>query len=89
MALAVLKILFFFWCLLCVLGAGTFGTVRAGVYKPKNGGAEVECAIKVLKPAEELGNQKVEFLCSSQCAIVLLSSLQLYYEFSLVTTNGN
>ena len=40
-------------------GAGTFGTVRAGIYKPKNGGPAVECAIKVLKPADELPNQKV------------------------------
>ena len=40
-------------------GAGTFGTVRAGIYKPKNGAPEVECAIKVLKPAEEMPNQKV------------------------------
>ncbi len=40
-------------------GAGTFGTVRAGIYKPKTGGPEVKCAIKCLKPAEELPNQKV------------------------------
>ena len=45
-----------------VTGAGTFGTVRAGIYKPKNGGPEVECAIKVLKPADELPNQKVILL---------------------------
>ena len=47
------------WYLSPSLGAGTFGTVRAGVYKPKNGGPEVECAVKVLKPADELPNQKV------------------------------
>ena len=51
--------------LLCCVGAGTFGTVRAGIYKPRNGGPEVECAIKVLKPAEELGNQKVVCVCVS------------------------
>ena len=47
-------------CMIVPVGAGTFGTVRAGVYKPKNGGPEVECAIKVLKPADELPNQKVK-----------------------------
>ena len=41
------------------LGAGTFGTVRAGIYKPKNGGPQVECAIKALKPMDELPTQKV------------------------------
>ena len=45
-------------------GAGTFGTVRAGIYRPKNGGPEVECAIKVLKPADECPNQKVNGKCS-------------------------
>ncbi len=40
-------------------GAGTFGTVKAGVYKPKNGGPPVDCAIKALKPMDELPNQKV------------------------------
>ena len=43
------------WC----LGTGVFGIVRAGVYKPKSGGPEVECAIKMLKPADESPNQKV------------------------------
>ena len=42
-----------------MLGAGTFGTVKAGVYKPKNGGPPVDCAIKALKPMDELPNQKV------------------------------
>ena len=40
-------------------GAGTFGTVRAGIYRPKNGGPELECAVKALKPMDELPNQKV------------------------------
>ena len=42
-----------------ITGAGTFGTVKAGTYKPKNGGPEVECAIKALKPVDEFPNQKV------------------------------
>ena len=49
-----------FTSILCMFaGAGTFGTVRAGIYRPKNRGPEVECAIKVLKPADECPNQKV------------------------------
>ena len=40
-------------------GAGTFGMVRAGVYRPKNGEPEVKCAVKCLKPTDELPNQKV------------------------------
>ena len=47
------------WNVSSILGAGTFGTVRAGIYKPKNGGPQVECAIKALKPMDELPNQKV------------------------------
>ncbi|KAL5486969.1 hypothetical protein EMCRGX_G019516 [Ephydatia muelleri] len=44
------------------LGAGTFGTVRLGVYRPKNGEPEVQCALKYLKQADELPNQKAEIL---------------------------
>nr|BAA81723.2 protein tyrosine kinase [Ephydatia fluviatilis] len=44
------------------LGAGTFGTVRLGVYRPKNGEPEVQCALKYLKQSEELPNQKAEIL---------------------------
>ena len=29
------------------------------MYRPKNGEPEVQCALKYLKPAEELPNQKV------------------------------
>ena len=46
-------------CTCCPSGAGTFGTVKAGTYRPKNGGPEVECAVKALKPMDELPNQKV------------------------------
>lgn len=45
--------------LLLHTGAGTFGTVRAGIYRPKNGEPEAKCAIKCLKPTEELPNQTV------------------------------
>ena len=49
-------------CILLLLkGTGTFSIVKAGVYKPKNGGSEVKCAIKALKPAHELADQKVAF----------------------------
>ncbi len=52
------------------VGAGTFGTVRAGTYKPKNGGPEIEVAIKALKPVDELPNQKVS-------ASVIMSTVYL------------
>ena len=42
-----------------IIGAGTFGTVRLGIYRPKNGEPEMKCALKCLKPNEELPNQKV------------------------------
>ena len=55
-----LSLLFFLPSFLsCSIGAGTFGTVRAGIYKPKNGQPEVKCALKCLKPTEELPNQSV------------------------------
>ena len=47
------------WNVSSILGAGAFGTVSAGVYKPKNGGPKVDCAVKVLKPMDELPTQKV------------------------------
>ncbi len=45
-----------------VIGAGTFGTVKKGIYRPKSGESAVECALKCLKPTEELPNQKAEIL---------------------------
>ena len=46
---------------MCV-GAGTFGTVKKGIYRPKSGEKAIECALKCLKPTEELPNQKAEIL---------------------------
>ena len=34
-------------------GAGTFGAVRAGIYRPRAGGPEVKCAVKCLKQSAE------------------------------------
>ena len=44
------------------IGAGTFGTVKKGIYRPKSGERAIECALKCLKPTEELPNQKAEIL---------------------------
>lgn len=41
------------------LGAGTFGAVRAAVYKPKNGEPQVECAVKCLKTDNQGTNERV------------------------------
>ena len=38
---------------LMYLGAGTFGAVRAGIYRPRAGGPEVKCAVKCLKQSSE------------------------------------
>lgn len=40
-------------------GAGTFGAVRAAVYKPKNGEPQVECAVKCLKTDNHGTNERV------------------------------
>ena len=34
-------------------GAGTFGAVRAGIYRPRAGGGEVKCAVKCLKQSAD------------------------------------
>ena len=39
--------------LLLITGAGTFGAVRAGIYRPRAGGGEVKCAVKCLKQSSE------------------------------------
>lgn len=39
--------------LLLFTGAGTFGAVRAGIYRPRAGGGEVKCAVKCLKQSSE------------------------------------
>ena len=58
----------------CVhVGAGTFGTVRAGLYQPRNGDPEVKCAIKCLKPTEDLPNQKVTLLGLYTVGLVLIA----------------
>ncbi len=44
------------------IGAGTFGTVKKGIYRPKSGEKAIECALKCLKPTDELPNQKAEIL---------------------------
>ena len=54
-------------------GAGTFGTVRAGIYRPKNGEPEVKCAVKCLKPTDELPNQKV-----SERFLIQLNKIYMY-----------
>ena len=61
-----------------ITGAGTVGTVKAGTYKPKNGGPEVECAIKALKPVYEFPNQKVR---EGQC----VNKRDLVGEFRLLS----
>ncbi len=52
-------------------GAGTFGTVRAGIYRPKSGEPEVKCAIKCLKPTDELPNQKVSPVRGTDVVVTL------------------
>lgn len=44
------------------LGAGTFGAVRAGIYRPRAGGGEVKCAVKCLKQSAEDPVPKSEIL---------------------------
>lgn len=53
------------------LGAGTFGTVRQGVYRPLSGEPPVKCALKFLKPTEELPNQKAEILREADAMAML------------------
>ena len=36
-----------------IIGAGTFGAVRGGIYRPRAGGPEVKCAVKCLKQSAE------------------------------------
>ena len=42
-------------------GAGLFGKVLEGMYRPRNGGNEIPCALKKLK-TDEAANQKSEIL---------------------------
>lgn len=44
---------FFLSPLLLYAGAGTFGAVRAGIYRPRAGGGEVKCAVKCLKQSAD------------------------------------
>ena len=53
------------------LGAGTFGTVRQGIYRPLSGEPPVKCALKFLKPTEELPNQKAEILREADAMAML------------------
>lgn len=43
-------------------GAGTFGAVRAAMYRPKNGEPHVECAVKCLKTDHNGTNEKVRLI---------------------------
>ena len=63
--------IWFYLYFICDIGAGTFGTVRRGLYRPKNGEPEVECALKYLKPTEELPNQKSEILREADAMAML------------------
>lgn len=71
------------------LGAGTFGTVRLGVYRPKNGEPEVQCALKYLKQADELPNQKVHcnYIAGNEGSLVTMMHIRIYVLYFLVSFN--
>ncbi|CAI8045899.1 Tyrosine-protein kinase ZAP-70 [Geodia barretti] len=67
------------------LGAGTFGAVRAAVYKPKNGEPQVECAVKCLKTDNQGTNERSEILREAD-AMAMLDHPYIVRLYGIVVT---
>lgn len=67
------------------LGAGTFGAVRAAVYKPKNGEPQVDCAVKCLKTDNQGTNERSEILREAD-AMAMLDHANIVRLYGIVVT---